>query len=67
MLIELSKPITLVLTKADKMKPKYVMAQSEKVIADVQKRGLIGTSSPLVHIVSTYTGYGMQEITCGVL
>jgi len=35
MLVEQTRPVTLVLTKADKVKPKYVLPQAKSVIEAV--------------------------------
>lgn len=66
LLVEKSKPVSLVLTKSDKMKAKHVQKTTEAIIKEVQLKGLAGTMSPLVHVVSSYSGYGIHELLCGL-
>ena len=53
MLIDRNMTVSLVLTKADKVKPKVVLPKADAIIQEVLKKGLVGTLSPLVHIVSS--------------
>ncbi len=66
MLIEQHKTVSLVLTKVDKVKSTHVKEEMMKVINKVQASGLILTMSPIVHLVSSYTGYGLHELMCGL-
>ena len=59
--------VNLVLTKCDKIKPKILHQKAKDVIQKVQDKGYLGgVLSPLVHLTSTYTGYGVHELMCGI-
>lgn len=66
LLIEKTKTITLILTKVDKVKAQHVQTNTESVISDLQKAGLTMMLSPIVHLTSSYTGYGLHELMCGL-
>ena len=66
MLMTNRRLFSIILTKCDKVKPNHILKNSEKVIAEVQKQGLTTMLSPIVHLTSTYSGYGIHELMCGV-
>lgn len=58
--------VNLVLTKSDKVKPKILLSEAEKIVTMVQKKGLVISMSPIVHMVSCLSGYGVHELQCGI-
>ena len=62
-----TRPYNLVLTKADKVKSKHVAAKAKKVIEQVRQDGNVDVLMPIVHIVSTYTSYGVAELMSGFI
>ena len=67
LLCEHTKPFTIVLTKADKVKSKFVEKNAQQVIDTVLDKGLSEVCLPIVHMCSTFTGYGMHELKCGMI
>ena len=62
MLTDSSIPFNLVLTKADKMPAKGLENRFRKVIDEVLAKGTAGAVNPIVHLTSTHTGYGVEEL-----
>jgi GTP-binding protein EngB required for normal cell division len=66
-LSDTSKPYNLILTKIDKLKSKQVLIKSEAMCDYIISEGHAGLCSPIVHMVSSHTGYGIHELMCGLI
>ena len=56
-------PFSLVLTKADKLKKvEEVRPRADKIIEQISEKGLLQLCIPIVHIVSSHTGFGINEL-----
>jgi len=66
-LTDTAKPYSLILTKIDKMKSKVVMQKSEVMCDWIVSEGHAALCSPIVHMVSSHSGYGIQELMCGLI
>ena len=57
-----SQPFTLVMTKIDRIKQeKEIVPKAQEIINTVMEKGQV-MCSPLVHLVSAQTGFGMTEL-----
>jgi GTP-binding protein EngB required for normal cell division len=66
-LADTSKPYSLVLTKIDKLKSKTVHSNAEAMCDYIISEGHAALCSPIVHLVSSHTGYGIHELMCGLI
>ena len=60
MLSNQHKPFMIIMTKADKVKDQEVGTQLNKTAEFIKGAGLL--CSPVIHGVSSYSGYGMLEL-----
>ena len=66
-LIDKQTPINIVMTKSDKVASKFIKQKTIETIEHLKAKGLLQLCSPIVNMVSSYTGYGMQELRCSLV
>jgi GTP-binding protein EngB required for normal cell division len=60
MLSESHRPFMIIHTKADKVKDESIKLELEKTATFIKGAGSL--SSPFIHAISSYNGYGMLEL-----
>jgi GTP-binding protein EngB required for normal cell division len=66
-LIDKQTPINLVMTKSDKVASKFIKEKTLETIEQLKAKGLLQLCSPIINMVSSYTGYGMLELRCALV
>ena len=62
-----SQPFSLVLTKVDRIKKeKEVKERADAIVSGVVEKGLT-MCNPVVHLVSSHSGFGIQELKTGAV
>lgn len=63
MLTDMQLIYTVVLTKCDKIKSgKEILDRGSQIVDKIKEKGLIIVCSPLIHLVSAHTQFGMEEL-----
>jgi len=53
----------VVLTKVDKIKSgKEILDRGNQIVETIKEKGLIIVCSPLIHMVSAHSQFGMEEL-----
>ena len=60
-------PFNLTLTKVDKEKNNKIMETSNSIIEEIKKKGFAGICSPIVHLTSAHTDYGLIELKSSLI
>ena len=55
------------MTKSDKVQSKLIKEKTLETIETLKSKGLLQLCSPIVTMVSSYTGYGMHELGCALV
>jgi len=55
------------MTKSDKVQSKFIKEKTLETIETLKSKGLLQLCSPIVTMVSSYTGYGLHELRCALV
>lgn len=66
-LIDKETPVNIVMTKSDKVNSKFIRQNTLDTIEKLKAKGLLQLCSPIINMVSSYTGYGMHELRCSLI